>query len=110
DPTLESCDLHQHGVAVDVAGGEDVVDLGAQVVIYGDVVAGVGDAGGAQGETLDVARPAHRREHGVDRRPPGRSGAVLDFDPVAHASQAQDHGGGVRIDALAHKGALELGA
>ena len=56
----------QHAVPVDVAGGEDVRDARAKVVVHHHVAALDRHAGRGGVDEVGVAGPAHREEGGVD--------------------------------------------
>src|SRR5271157_1345545 len=63
---LDPCRLDQFGSPVDVTGGEDVLDVGAEVVIDGDRLTVAGDPGGVEIEVFEVGGPADRGEDGAD--------------------------------------------
>jgi hypothetical protein len=70
DAAFEPGALDQLGAAVDVAGGEDVLDVGPQVVIDRGGSRAAGDRGGVKVKatragSLSLSRPcAARRNHG----------------------------------------------
>jgi hypothetical protein len=64
DAAFEPGALDQLGAAVDVAGGEDVLDVGAQVVIDREGSRVAGDSGGVKIEALEVGGPADGGECG----------------------------------------------
>ena len=76
DAAFEPGALDQLGAAVDVAGGEDVPDVGPQVVIDRDGSRVAGDCGGVKIEALEVGGPADGGEDGLRRCVfrPGRRG------------------------------------
>src|SRR5271165_5406419 len=63
---LDPCRLDQFGSPVDVTRGEDVLDVGAKVVIDGDRLTIAGDTGGVKIEVVKVGGPADRGEDGAD--------------------------------------------
>src|SRR5579864_1727678 len=93
--------LNQLGAAVDVAGGEDVLDVGPQVFIDRDGSRVAADSGGVEVQLPEVGRPADCGEHGVrlcvfDLAAAGE----LDSDLLAVALQGLDRRAGVQLDAF----------
>ncbi len=80
-------------MTVDVADGEDVPDVGAQVLIDGDCAPSGVDPRPFQVQLADAGGPADREEHGVgDRMAGGRAAAVIDADGRPLRAESLDDG------------------
>ena len=109
DPAVHPGRLDEHRPAVDVTRGEDVPDVGAQVVIDGDHARLGADTGGVQGQVADVGGPADREEHGVRGELAGdRTAAVVDLDRVTVGAQTLDQRVCVHAHLLGAEGPAEF--
>jgi hypothetical protein len=101
DAAFEPGALDQLGAAVDVAGGEDVPDVGAQVVIDREGSRVAGDSGGVKIEALEVGGPADGGECGFRLCVFGGAAAgETDDDLLAAAFQGLDAGAGDDLEAF----------
>src|SRR5689334_3808798 len=101
DAPFEPGRLDELGAAVDVPGGEDVPDVGPQVVIDWDGSRVAGNSGGVKIEVLEVGGPADSGEYGVRGGVSGRAaGSVADDDLLAGVFQGLDSRAGDDLDAL----------
>ncbi len=76
DAPFKAGDRDQHGPAVDVAWGVDVIDFGAEIGVDWNPLSLALDAGGLEPQLLGVGRPADGEEHDIHDRSfnPGRTG------------------------------------
>ncbi len=109
DAAFEAGHLDQHGSAVDVARGEDVVDFGAQVGVDWDSLSLGPDAGGLKRQLLDIGGPSDGEKYRVHEGfcHLGRGG-VFDDEPLLLRSYGVHHGIGVRFDAPALERPLQF--